>query len=129
MLDLRLILLVLSLVWLQACAFSRPDELNMITPKQLQTKLQQEDILLVDVHIPEQTHLPGTDTFIPFYRVDNEPDKFPINKNEPIYLYCKSGPMANWAAHSLLEMGYTNIYNLEGGLDAWKEQKLPLTEE
>lgn len=101
----------------------------MISPQELYNKMHQQDILLVDVHIPEQTHLPGTDAFIPFYRVDNEAEKFPANKDEPIYLYCKSGPMANWAARSLLQMGYTRLYNLDGGVDAWEKQKLPLTGE
>ncbi len=107
------------------CGFMRPDQLQMITPAALNQVMQQSDILLIDVHTPEQKHIPGTDHYIPFYRVGSHLDIFPANKQSPIYLYCKSGHMGNWAARTLLSLGYTNIFNLEGGSDAWLAQGLP----
>ena len=34
--------------------------------------------------------------------------------------------MANWAARTLFDLGYTNVYNLEGGIKAWKKSGLPV---
>ena len=101
----------------------------MISANSLNTIMKENDVLLVDVHIPEQRHIAGTDLFAPFYKVDNYQEHFPMDKDTPIYLYCKSGPMANWAARTLFDMGYTNIYNLQGGMDAWNDLKLPKHEQ
>ena len=111
---------------LTSCGFSKPENLKMISPQELHATMQQKDILLVDVHIPEQNHIKNTDYYVPFYRVTKHTDKFPQDKSAPIYLYCKTGPMANYAARTLFEMGYTNIYNLDGGVEAWKEANLPI---
>lgn len=104
---------------LQACMFNRPENLHMISAEQLQTTMAKQDIFLVDVHIPEQKHIKGTDQFIPFHKINNYKDKLPSDKRAPIYLYCESGPMGNYAAKALFKLGYSNIYNLEGGIKAW----------
>ncbi len=81
--------------------------------------MQGKDIFLVDVHIPEQQHIKGTDLFAPFYKIGKYIDKFPNDKETPIYIYCKSGPMGNAAARSLFKSGYINLYNLVGGVENW----------
>lgn len=118
--------IVLIVAFLPGCGFMKPDNLKMISPQELNNTMAQNDILLVDVHIPEQNHITGTDRYIPFYNIYKHKDYFPQNKTTPIYLYCKTGPMANWAARSLFDLGYTNVFNLEGGIEAWKESGLPV---
>jgi len=113
--------LVVSMMLLTSCGFMKPENLKMINAKDLDMTMQQNDILLVDVHIPTQAHIVGTDFHAPFYKVDDYLEKFPIAKDSAIYLYCESGPMGNWAARTLFDLGYTNIYNLTGGADAWIE--------
>jgi rhodanese-related sulfurtransferase len=103
------------------CMFQRPDYLTVITPAQLNKTLQNEDIFLVDVHTPEQRHIKGTDLVVPFNEIENYQDKFPANKDTPIYLYCEGGPMGNAAAKTLHDLGYRNLINLEGGTSAWKK--------
>ncbi len=102
-----------------ACLFAKPDELTMLTPQELHQIMQKKDVFLVDVHVPEQHHIKGTDLFVPFHKINKNLDKFPKDKRAPIYLYCKSGPMGNAAAKTLFESGYKKIYNLQGGKDAW----------
>ena len=36
-------------------------------------------------------------------------------------LYCKSDGMSRMAAEELVQLGYSNLYNLDGGFPAWKE--------
>jgi len=103
------------------CMFQKPEYLTVITPAELNRTLQNEDIFLVDVHTPEQRHIKGTDLFVPYNEIDKYKDKFPANKDTPIYLYCEGGPMGNAAAKSLHELGYSNLINLEGGTVAWKK--------
>ena len=105
---------------LSGCMFQQPDYVNAISPTELNSILQHEDIFLVDVHIPEQPHIKGTDAFIPYNDIKKYQDKLPKDKNTPIYLYCEGGPMGNAAARTLHELGYSNLMNLEGGTKAWK---------
>lgn len=104
-----------------ACQFQQPDYLQMISPAELHQILQNEAVFLVDVHIPQQKHIKGTDLFVAFNEVDKHQDQFPKDKNTPVYLYCAGGPMGNAAAKTLHELGYTRLYNLDGGANAWKK--------
>ncbi len=110
---------VFSLI-LSGCQFFQPDYLHSITPTELNQVLQSQDILLVDVHTPEQAHIKGTDFFVPYNEIAQHQQQFPADKNTPIYLYCEGGPMGNAAARSLHELGYRNLFNLAGGTNAWK---------
>jgi cytochrome c oxidase subunit 2 len=78
-----------------------------------------EDFILIDVHIPEQRHIQGTDEFIPFNAIEENKDKLP-QKDKKIVVYCRSGPMGTQATQELVQMGYTNVYNLYGGIVDWK---------
>jgi rhodanese-related sulfurtransferase len=119
------ILALIAVIALAAgCQFQKPDYLRTISPAELKQVMQDEDIFLVDVHIPEQRHIKGTDLFIPYNDIAKHRDKLPEDKNTAIYLYCEGGPMGNAAARSLYELGYRNLFNLEGGAKAWKKEGL-----
>jgi len=106
------------------CMSQKPDYPKVITATELNQIMQNEDIFLVDVHTPEQQHIKGTDLFIPYNKIETYKDKLPQDKNTPIYLYCEGGPMGNAAAKSLYELGYRNLFNLEGGAKAWRNAGL-----
>lgn len=91
-----------------------------VSPKQLKTMLESEDIFLVDVHIPEQEHIRGTDAFIPYNQVERQKDKLPEDRSTKIVVYCRTGPMSFPAIDSLHNLGYTNIYYLKGGKMNWQ---------
>ena len=74
---------------------------------------------VIDVHVPEQAHIPGTDAFIPYDKISDYASLLPNDKSAPIAVYCRSGHMSDIAAEKLKEMGYTNIINLAGGENAW----------
>ncbi|MDQ7072826.1 MAG: rhodanese-like domain-containing protein [Gammaproteobacteria bacterium] len=48
------------------------------------------------------------------------------DKSQPIILVCASGQRSRSAAKQLKQNGFTEIYVLTGGLNSWKEAKLPL---
>ena len=102
-----------------SCAFLKPDYVQSISPTELKAVMQNEDIFLVDVHTPQQQHIKGTDLFVPYNAIEKNKDKFPADKNAAIYLYCEGGPMGNAAARSLHDLGYSKIFNLDGGANAW----------
>ena len=113
-------------IFVTGCNAQQPDNLKTISATELSQLMQNEDVLLVDVHTPEQRHIKGTDLFIPYNEIAKYQDKLPKDKNTAIYLYCEGGPMGNAAARSLYELGYRNLTNLEGGTKAWKKAGLAL---
>ena len=116
---------IIALIFIvTGCAFQRPDYLKVITATELSQVMQKEDIFLIDVHTPEQQHIKGTKLFIPYNEIEKYQNKLPKDKNAAIYLYCEVGPMGNAAARSLYELGYHNLFNLEGGAKAWRKAGL-----
>jgi rhodanese-related sulfurtransferase len=118
----KIYLIVLFLFVVTSCKYQTPGYVKVIAAPELNQILQTDDILLVDVHSPEQRHIKGTDLYIPYNEIETYKDKFPKDKNTAIYLYCESGPMGNAAARSLYELGYQNLNNLEGGANAWRQK-------
>ena len=43
-----------------------------------------------------------------------------LNNTKPVFVYCKAGSRSNKAAAKLEEMGFTNIYDLQGGILKWE---------
>ena len=90
-----------------------------ITAEQLAGMMPDKDFLLVNVHIPYEGEIPETDLFIPFDEVAQYVDQLP-DKDERVVLYCRSGSMSTTAAKTLVDLGYTNILEVDGGFNAWR---------
>lgn len=93
----------------------------------LQRMLEVKNFTLIDVHTPKQSHIPGTDAAIPYDEIARS-DRLPTDKNEPVVLYCRSGSMSQRAAQTLLDMGYANVYHVDGGTNAWSAAGYALTD-
>jgi rhodanese-related sulfurtransferase len=89
-----------------------------ITVDELAALLPAKNFTLVNVHIPYEGELPQTDLLIPFNQIADHLDQLPA-KDEPIVLYCRSGSMSTEAGAELAGLGYTNVYEVDGGFNAW----------
>jgi heme/copper-type cytochrome/quinol oxidase subunit 2 len=108
-------------------AFAAKGSFKDITPQELRQMLGgRKDFALIDVHIPEQKHIQGTDDFIPYNAISENKDKLPP-KDTKIVVYCRTSSMSAQAAQELLDMGYTEVYNLKGGIVLWKEAGFKVT--
>lgn len=97
-----------------------------VTPETLKAMLEKKDFVLVNVHIPYQGELANTDAFIAYNEIDKSLDKLPQDKNAKIVLYCRSGMMSKSASEALVKQGFTNIIELDGGMNAWQGRGYPL---
>ena len=108
--------------------FSSEGGYDLITVEELQNLMEAEDFTFVNVHIPLEGNIPETDIEIPFDEVENYLSLLPENKDEKIVIYCRSGSMGNTASETLINLGYTDVSNLEGGYNAWTVAGLPFEE-
>jgi len=97
-----------------------------VSVKGLVSELTSKDFALVNVHIPYAGELQDTDAFIPFDQIAANLSELPADKDAQIVLYCRSGAMSAVSAAELVQQGYTNVWNLDGGMIAWEADGEPL---
>jgi len=96
-----------------------------VSVAELQTMLANKDFTFVNVHIPFEGDIATTDLSIPYDQIAQNLDKFP-DKKAKIVLYCRSDRMSNIAAETLVGLGYTNVWNLDGGMVDWEQAGLEI---
>ena len=61
-----------------------------------------------------------------YYRGDFMDQVSQISKDQEVYLYCAVGARSEEAARMLIQQGYTRVYHLQGGIQAWYQEGLPV---
>ena len=92
-----------------------------ISSQELSNMMASKDFALINVHIPYNGEIDRTDSLLPFNDISGNLDMLPQDKSSKIVVYCRSGSMSATASKELVQMGYTNILNLSGGMNDWKE--------
>ena len=128
----KIFLFLLSVVILTGCQSKPVTSETVVTADiaytnvsadELNTMLKNKDFVFVNVHIPFEGNIANTDLSIPFDRITEPANlaQLPADKNAKIFLYCRSGRMSASAAEELVSLGYTNIWNLTGGMVEWEK--------
>jgi rhodanese-related sulfurtransferase len=90
-----------------------------VTPDGLAQMLAHKDFTLVNVKTPYMGEIDGTDLYIPYDQIAARASQLPSDRNARILVYCRSGVESAQAAQTLLDLGYRNVWNLAGGMNAW----------
>lgn len=107
----------------------------LLTVQQLKVSMDkarqasQKGFVLVDVRSPEEHQggfIPGTDFNIDFRQIQNRHQELRAELDSHVVVYCQSGHRSNIAAETLMSLGYKNVYNVEGSMNAWEEARYPI---
>ena len=79
--------------------------------------------VLLDIRTPEEVSkgFLTNASFINFYDESFLQKASWIKKNQPIYVYCHAGGRSSKASEMLIELGFSEVYNLVGGYSKWVE--------
>ena len=91
-----------------------------VTTDRLAQILLTKDFTFVNVKTPYIGEIDGTDLYIPYDQLIARASQLPQAKDARILVYCRSGAESAQAAQTLLGLGYTNVWNLDGGMNAWQ---------
>jgi rhodanese-related sulfurtransferase len=99
-----------------------------ISPDELNAMLKDNDFAFINVHIPFAGDIADTDLSIPYDQITESSylAQLPADKSAKIVLYCRSGRMSSIAAEALAKLGYTNVWDLKGGMVDWEQAGYPL---
>jgi len=78
-----------------------------------------EKVIVLDVRQPEENQharIPGSE-LIPLGQIPHRANE--LDKDKAIYVYCRSGNRSAAAAGMLLSAGFSEVYNVEGGMFSW----------
>ncbi len=101
-----------------------PPRVKPITPKALKALLDEGRVELFDVRPDDER---AKASIAKARKLDAEGQKvlFGLEKGAAIALHCHHGVRSRAAAEQLLGEGFTNVYNLEGGIEAWSRDVDP----
>jgi len=92
------------------------------------TRLFNDDAFVLDVRSAgefKEGYI-GNATNISSTEIGSKLGLLPADKETPILVYCLTGARSSRAAGIMAKDGYTNVYNLSGGINAWKAAGLPV---
>ncbi len=122
-------LLLLSFLFL-SCQGQTTKNIQTLDPKAYAEKLKTtEKPQLLDVRTPQEyevEHLENANN-VNVNSADFASKVAEYDKTKPIFVYCKVGGRSSQAADKLAEMGFQEIYNLDGGIMKWSANNLPKT--
>ena len=106
--------------------------MQRFSPKQLADHLRQSDKspMLLDVREPwefDRCHIAGSE-LIPMQQVPHAVEQEQLDPNREIVVICHHGIRSRQVAYYLEHLGFTNLINLEGGVEAWAQDVDPTME-
>ncbi|HZP66284.1 MAG TPA: Grx4 family monothiol glutaredoxin [Rudaea sp.] len=101
-----------------------PPAVKSLTPAELKARLDAGNITLVDVRPPEERAQAAVSG--PFRTLDEGAQAFgTLPKDTPLAFLCHGGGRSARAAEHFRNLGFREVYNVEGGIDAWSREVDP----
>jgi rhodanese-related sulfurtransferase len=100
-------------------------KLQLVDALTLQDLIERQQVYLIDVREPSEyaaEHIPGA-KLLPLSQF--QPEQIPFQHDTKVVLYCQSGNRSNQAAQKLMNAGFSELAQLQGGITSWKKLNYP----
>lgn len=79
------------------------------------------DITLLDVRTPMEREIANLEPslFIPLYELPERAEELAPWQNKTLVVFCHHGVRSEYARSWLAQAGFTDVRNLDGGIDLW----------
>lgn len=108
---------------------SQSKEVQVISPQEVRDAVYDDNShQLIDVRTVDEFkegHLKNAQN-ICVTDGDFEENVAKLDKDQPVYLYCRSGKRSAKAAEILKDLGFKEIYDMDGGILNWKSEILEI---
>ena len=101
---------------------SNSDKVKVLSPESFKQQLSLGTPVLLDVRTKrefEQGHITGARNLDIFQTGKFQTQCELLKRDQPVYLYCRSGNRSRKASRLLTRMGFKEIYDLKGGILNW----------
>jgi phage shock protein E len=120
---------LLAIVLIAVTGCGGEPEVTSVNAATLSERLDSADApVILDVRTLEEYssgHVPGAIN-VPYDQVADRVEEFAAFRDADVVVYCQSGKRASMAAADLKAAGFSRVLDLEGHMQGWKEQGLPL---
>jgi rhodanese-related sulfurtransferase len=101
--------------------FGQAKGFENITTKQFKNLMEKDNAIIIDVRSSREVESGMIDGAININVMSGDFDEkiAKIEKGKTYLVYCRSGNRSGIACAKMAEMGYSNLYNLAGGVQAW----------
>lgn len=114
----------ISFVSLNCFAQNKEETIKNISAKEFNDliSIPSDTSVILDVRTSDEFESGHLDNAvnINFYNEDFKSSLSKLDKSKTYFVYCKSSGRSSKACNMLSEFGFEKIYNLTGGIDAWK---------
>ena len=99
-----------------------PKPVQSLSPKEADAKVRASEVLLVDVRPADERGFAAA--AVPFKTFDSNgrAELEALPKDTAIAFLCRSGGRSQQAAEEFLALGFRNVYNVVGGINAWADE-------
>ncbi|MDP3880388.1 MAG: rhodanese-like domain-containing protein [Dehalococcoidales bacterium] len=122
------LLVVFGLVMAAGCAQTGA---QVISPQEATALIQENgnnpDFIIIDVRTPQEYndgHIVGS-VNIDFYAADFRDRISALDRSKTYLIYCQSGNRSGQSRGMMVELGFEKIYDIGGGIVAWRAAGLP----
>ena len=101
---------------------SQSDTIKLLSPEEFKAQVENKNVQLIDVRTPPEFkggHIKGAKN-IDFFSGKFNVEFNKLNKDKAVYVYCRSGSRSRQTSKKLEAMGFTEIYDLKGGILRYK---------
>ena len=126
----KILLAIVSLV-LFSCNEKKAVPFESLSPQEFAEKIKTtENPQILDVRTPDEFASAHIDKAVNVnWNGDDFDSKATVyDKSKPVFVYCLSGGRSKKAAAKLNELGFTSVYELDGGFINWNDKNAPKTE-